>query len=269
MEASSYVFYTGVHPKRIISQETPLKYGYEYEQLSFQSLDNLKLDAWLVPGKNNNKVIIVLHGYPFDKGDILNQTLFLTKEYDLFFFDFRAHGKSEGRFTTFGKEEVNDILGAIKYLKSRDYVDIGAIGFSLGASSALIAAEQTNDIKAIVSDAAYANLDLVFKEEKFQNIIFKDFFLSLTRLIAKVMINLDPRDVSPMDSVKNYDIPILIIHADVDTYNDVNNAYLINNNAKNAELWIIENNDEKHGLVYNIVKDEYEEKVLEFFKKHV
>ncbi len=263
---SCYVLYTSIHPEKIISQETPLKYGYEYEDIEFNS-NGLILKGWFIPNKNN-KAIIALHGFPFDKGDILNLTLFLNKEYNLLLFDFRYYGKSQGSYTTFGLKEQNDVLAAITYLKLRGYNEIGILGFSMGAATGLMAAEKTQDIKAIVSDSAFANLDIMFGKEKF-NVPLKELFLSATRLISKTLINLDPREVSPMDSVKNYDTPILIIHSEIDDYIDVNNAYLINNNAINPELWIIKDKDAKHGLEYNVVKEEYEEKVLEFFKKYV
>ena len=72
-----------------------------------------------------------------------------------------------------------------------------------------------------------------------------------------------------MDSVKNYDTPILIIHSENDDYVNVDNAYLINNNARNPELWIVKDTNAKHALEYNAVKEEYENRVLEFFKKRV
>jgi len=268
---SFYVFYESTHPDKVISQETPLKYGYKYIDIEFYNADNIKLKGWFIPAKDitTNKAIICLHGYPFDKGDILNQTLFLSKDYNLLLFDFRYFGLSEGKYTTIGLKEQNDVLGAVKYLQSNGYDKIGVLGFSMGGSTALMAAEKNKDIKAVVTDSAFANLDIMFRKEKFDEIPFKNLFLFTTRLISKLLVGLNPKDVSPMDSVKNYDTPILIIHSESDDYISVDNAYLISNNARNPELWIIKNKNAKHGLEYNAVKEEYESRVLEFFKKRV
>src|SRR3989344_9389033 len=104
--SSLYVFYNSTHPEKIVSQETPLKYGDNYGDVEFKS-DNLILKGWFISANNftTNKVIIALHGYPFDKGDILNQTLFLLKDYNLLLFDFRYFGFSEGKYTTLGFKE--------------------------------------------------------------------------------------------------------------------------------------------------------------------
>jgi len=268
--SSFYVFYNSTHPEKIISQETPLKYGYNYEDVEFKS-DNLILKGWFIPAKNftTNKVIIALHGYPFDKGDILNQTLFLLKDYNLLLFDFRYFGFSQGKYTTLGFKEQADVLAAINYLKSKGYNEIGILGFSMGGATALMAAEKTKDIKAITADSAFANLDMVFRKEKFDNVPVKGILLFTTRLISKTLLGLDTKEVSPMDSVKNYNTPILIIHSENDDYVNVDNAYLINNNARNPELWIVKDTNAKHALEYNAVKEEYENRVLEFFKKRV
>jgi dipeptidyl aminopeptidase/acylaminoacyl peptidase len=57
--------------------------------------------------------------------------------------------------------DVNDILAAIEYLKSKSYVDtsrIGMFGESRGGASTLLAAERTSDLKAVVSWYPYTNI---------------------------------------------------------------------------------------------------------------
>ena len=52
---SYYAFYSAIHPNKVVSKETPLKYGYAYEDVEFKSTDGITLRGWLIPNKNSNK----------------------------------------------------------------------------------------------------------------------------------------------------------------------------------------------------------------------
>jgi len=42
--------------------KTPAEYGLKYENISFQSADEIPLKGWWIPG-DNSAVIFVIHGY--------------------------------------------------------------------------------------------------------------------------------------------------------------------------------------------------------------
>lgn len=110
------------------------------------------------------KTIILLHGYPADKGDILPSLAFLNERYNLFLFDFRYLGQSEGLYSTAGAKETDDLASAIEYLKSRGVEEVGVWGFSMGGAVALMSIKKIPEIKAVVSEASYANLGLMARE---------------------------------------------------------------------------------------------------------
>ncbi|MBM4134538.1 MAG: hypothetical protein FJ245_12325 [Nitrospira sp.] len=86
--------------------------------------------------------IIVGHGYPFDKANILRHPLFLHARFHLLLLDFRYFGDSNGTYTTAGLLETEDIAAAVSYLEQRNDVDperIGALGFSMSAATFLLA----------------------------------------------------------------------------------------------------------------------------------
>ena len=92
-----------------------------------------------------------MHGYPTNKADVLPFSMFLLKKFNVFLFDFRSFGESQGKYTTAGFEEVKDLNAAINYLKNRDDTkNIGALGFSLGGSVALM--NKNDKLDAIVVD---------------------------------------------------------------------------------------------------------------------
>ena len=133
-------FFLAIHPPKMGSNRDPSSLNIEYESVSFQTADGLTLKGWFIPHKDkkSDAVIIVGHGYPFSKSDVLSFAPFLHKHYNLLFFDFRYFGESEGRYTTVGWKEQEDVLAALSYLKTRTDINkekIGAIGFSLSAST--------------------------------------------------------------------------------------------------------------------------------------
>ncbi len=132
---SLWGFYSSIRPPKIISTITPQDLGLEYEEISFTTADNIKIAGWLVPSVAEGlkaKTIILLHGYPADKGDILPALSFLSNKYNLLLFDFRYLGKSGGRYSAVGAKEVEDLLAAIYFLKTRGIEEVGVWGFSMG-----------------------------------------------------------------------------------------------------------------------------------------
>ncbi len=262
---SSYAFYISVCPRRFISGVNPSHFGLKYEKVSFKTEDGLTLKGWFIPKEGKGSTIIVCHGYPFDKGNILPSSLFLHKKYNLFLFDFRAMGESEGRYTTVGYHEKKDLLAAIDYLRSRGIESIGALGFSLGG--AVIIMTHSPDIKAIVSDSSYATLDLMI-HSLFRHYHFLRYpFVFTVRLLSRMVLKFDTSSVSPVDIIKEVKSPILLIHGERDSQIPVKNAYLLHEAAPKSELWIVPGAD--HGEAQALATMEYERRVLEFFKKNL
>ncbi len=262
---SIYGFFISIFPRRHITDIKPLDIGLKYEDITLTTSDNIKLKAWFIPNNKTKNAIIICHGYPFDKGNVLGFAPFLHKNYNLLFFDFRAMGQSEGSYTTVGYKEAEDLKAAIKYLKDKNIKNIGALGFSLGAATILMT--KSPDIKAIVADSSYANLDLMINSLYRQFFFLKYPFTFITKLLARLILKIDPSDVSPEKAIKDIETPILLIHGEKDSQIKVENSHLLKKANPKAELWIIENAD--HGEGHFIKEEEYETKVLDFFNKHL
>lgn len=64
------------------------------------SFDNLKLHAYKIPNKSH-KWIILIHGYTNTSNDMLDYAKhFYDNGYNILIIDQRAHGKSEGKYST-------------------------------------------------------------------------------------------------------------------------------------------------------------------------
>jgi uncharacterized protein len=266
---SLLTFFLYIHPIKYSTPGNPKTYGLDYEKVEFQTQDGLTLRGWFIPSNHSNATIIVGHGFPFDKANIFPATKFLNKHYNLFYYDFRYFGESDGKITTIGWKEQQDMLDAISYLKTRKDVNknkIGVLGFSLSAAVPLML--KTNDIKAIVADSSYASLYKAIQRAYF---IFpwvsKYPFVWTTSLYSKLFLNINIFKISPEESVKNLETPIFFIHGDKDSQIPVEHSKALHENAPNSNLWIVEG--AVHGMSFSINKKQYETRVLEFFDKHL
>lgn len=260
---SLWVFYNAIRPiLRVTSSETPANYGLTYENVSFYTDDHVLIKGWFIPNKNPRaKTIILLHGYPADKGDILPSRIFLHKDYNLLFIDFRYLGESGGHYSTIGKMEVEDLRAAIKYLHSRNINEVGVWGWSLGGAVVLLASPNLPEIKAIVAESSYARLSLV--ADKYYPIFGLDVVIGkLLRLWSWVFLNIDLDTLQPAESIKQLKIPVLLIYNKDDKIIGYEHAVLMQEateNKKNVTLIINDN------LPHNALMENYQEVIKRFF----
>jgi len=211
-------------------------------------------------------VVILAHGYPADKGDIFPAFYFLRKDFNLFFFDFRYHGESGGRYTTIGGKEVEDMLHAIDYLKRKDMKHIGIVGFSMGGAVALMCLDKTNDVEVVVSDSAYARLDLMADELYRQMAFMRKPLLFMTQIWSRLFLRIDLKSVSPMDAVRGKKTPILLIHSKTDEMIPFAQAEMIKealSENPNAEFYF------RDQLTHGMIEPEYQQRILAFLRKHL
>ncbi|UCE64358.1 MAG: prolyl oligopeptidase family serine peptidase [Nitrospirota bacterium] len=275
----------GIHPPRFKTDDNPRHYGLNYERVSFPTEDGLTLRGWFIPAESASRqapaqekepreacaTILFGHGYPFDKANILRHALFLHSRFNLLLFDFRYFGESDGAYTTAGLLETRDVKAAVEYVKGREDVDptrIGAMGFSLSASSFILA--RHTDVKAIVADSPYASLEKVVQRQFF-------FFpgptkwplVALTKVYARLLLGLKLSDAVPADAVGEQKTPLLLIHGDADSQIPVEHSREIHAKANPAstELWIVPGAD--HGFAHALAGYDYEIRVREFFERHL
>ncbi|HSE89538.1 MAG TPA: alpha/beta fold hydrolase [Candidatus Binatia bacterium] len=263
---SLWGFYSSIRPPKIISSLTPRDLKMKYEDVSFKTADGLTLRGWYIPAaKEIEKTLILLHGYPADKGNILPALAFLHEDFNLLLFDFRYLGKSEGSYSTAGAKEVEDLLAAIQFLKGRGVKEVGVWGFSMGGAVALMAIEKAPEIKAVISESSYASLaDMAFELMRIPVLNYPIAYL--VSLWAKLFLGIDLRDASPADRIRNATIPILLIHSSADAVIPFSHARLLQEalaKNPNAEFWFNEH------FAHGQLAADYRTRVKDFFLKHL
>jgi len=130
-------------------EETPLDWGFnpgDYQNISFQSLDGLNLVGIFFPVEHPKAVIVVSHGAADRSCAEFMLPLakpLVDQGYSVMLITLRNYGQSEGNLTSFGRQEWQDVAGAVVWVENQAVgVPIYLMGISMGGATVLTAASQ-------------------------------------------------------------------------------------------------------------------------------
>jgi pimeloyl-ACP methyl ester carboxylesterase len=151
-------YYTSRQPRTVF--HTPAEYGLEGEEVSFEAADGLELrGCWIPAARRPASAVIILHGHGGSLDTDLHRAPAIHEAgFDVFLFDFRAHGASRGRVASFGFLERRDVQGAVAYVRSRGSGRVGLLGFSYGGIASMVGAPQCPEVSAVASDGGPARM---------------------------------------------------------------------------------------------------------------
>ena len=139
--------------------ETPLEYGaVHYETIRLTSSDGATIAGWYVaPTTQAGKVIILIHGYGYDRrGTDFQTRALIAAGYGVLLYDLRNHGVSTGSLNSFNRMQTykGDLSVVVNYLKQKpDVKQLGVVGISLGAFATLnLPATTLNSFSALWLD---------------------------------------------------------------------------------------------------------------------
>jgi pimeloyl-ACP methyl ester carboxylesterase len=141
----------------------PAAAGLPQEHVVLTTHDGLSLSAWLVAQpKRARGTVLYLHGV----GDCKTAGIMLTKllfeqGYNVYLYDSRRHGESQGSYCTYGYYEKFDVSTAINYLNDRlgkKFGPVAVFGTSMGAAVAIQAAAIDTRIKGVIAEASFTDL---------------------------------------------------------------------------------------------------------------
>jgi dienelactone hydrolase len=161
---------TATHPRRNPSVADPTSQGVYYDPVELLSLDNTKLEGWLIPVVDAKRVlsegadalhkrhaaIVLVHDFGASRQQVLPLVAPLHDAgYVLLAINLRGATPGPNIGTTFGINEAQDVRAAVELLRRRPFIDedaIGVLGIGTGATAALLAAQQDPKIKALILD---------------------------------------------------------------------------------------------------------------------
>ncbi len=160
VSVSGYLVYRMESPARSHSEIDLQNFPGHPETLNFTVKGEGPRDGWFFPGLKSAPAIVLCPAYESSRGELLTLASALQdQQYNVFIFDFSAHGSAGGR-STLGLQEVAELRAAMDAVANRGDVDanrFGLWGVNLGAYVAL--AEATNDrrVRAIAAESPYGH----------------------------------------------------------------------------------------------------------------
>jgi hypothetical protein len=109
------------HRFKIQDGQDPLNtLSQQFEHVRVPTADGLTLDAWFIPQDGPagpgtaERTILICHGAGANKGNFIwFLAPLIDRGYNVAFFDFRAHGASDGRTISYGIHERQDVLAMV------------------------------------------------------------------------------------------------------------------------------------------------------------
>lgn len=247
------------------------------EDITLKSFDGLNLTSTLIMNENpTNKFIVLVHGVSICYvGSLKYFDIFYKNGFNVLIVNQRRHGKSEGKYSTYGFYEKYDVNMWIEYLKSRFGNDIilGLHGESMGAGTVMETIPLNDSIKFVIEDCGYSNFhELIgfqithaYKNRLVRKIlrpslIFANFFM-------KTKAKFSMKKIVPIDIVSSTSLPMMFIHGKedyfvpwymaVDLYKAKTKGY--------KELYLVEG--AKHAEALEVNKILYKKKIMTFIEK--
>lgn len=263
------------HPEKKPIEQFPSDYGMDYDDISFMSADGeTELSGWAIhPETEAHMTVIFGHGY---KGNRYEDHIsffeiadgLLDRGYRVVLFDFRYAGESGGEMSTVSAKEQLDMLGAVDYVNEQYDEPIGLLGISMGASTALLAASQTDDVIAVVADSPFSDLEDYLKV----NLpVWSDLpsfpFTPMILTIMPLITDLDPKEASPISVLDDVaPRPVLFIHnKDDGSIPYTESEIMANEHPDVFSLWLTDG--EGHVKSFEQNQEEYIERVDAFFRE--
>lgn len=185
------------------------------EEVWIDSSDGLRLFGRYYD-RGFDKVMVLVHGYNTNSFNNFSFALkvFLDDGYNVLMPDQRAHGRSEGRYTTLSFREKDDLLCWIDWLDRKPAVHgIYLYGISMGATTVAKASDMidSNKVKRLIIESGFTS----FYEQSrvgLKKDPDKSWSVQYMYLVSKKYLKFDFKE-SSTEHLSNNKIPALFLHA--------------------------------------------------------
>lgn len=254
---------------------SPAEYGLAFQEVAFPARDGVMLRGWWIPAKTErgslDRAVIFLHGQGGSMDpDVQYVPALNAAGFHVLMFDFRAHGRSEGRVSTVGYLERQDALGAVDFVRGQGIERIGLLGFSMGGMVAMLTAPICPEVKAVISDGGPARLFSAMTSwgvERGAPRWLASALAWLTLAATSLRLRANLFRYEPIRWVgKIAPRPILFIHGERDQYLPDFDA-LVAAAGQPKQVWRVP--EAGHRTVDQLYPAEYRRRVVAFFDQYV
>lgn len=253
--------------------DTEWFYSQNPEEISVDSFDGLKLIAYNLPAENAKGTWLLIHGYqsvPLREFAGLAR-FFHELGYNVVLPYQRAHGKSEGKYITFGIKErydVRDWLLKVNEIYGNE-LPVYMEGISMGCSTVLMSLsfDLPSNLKSVVADCGFTSpYEIMWKVlRKDRNVPLVRLVLGFGNILANLLADFEFEEYDTFKGLRYNKIPVLFIHGTGDTFVPIemtiaNFQYC----TSEKSLYLVEN--APHAVSYLIDEEGYHKALIDFCK---
>lgn len=194
------------------------------QDISVQSHDDLNLHGLWIPASQAKGTMLMFHGYRssylVDFAAVYE--LYHSLGYNILLADQRSHGKSEGKYITFGVKECRDVAVWLDWHnRSFGQIPVFLCGLSMGASTVLFAAGNPLplNVRGITADCGYTSpYDIIRHVTGKQAGPFAGALMPAVNFWARQLALFDLRECSTEKALAKSPVPILLCHGLADRF---------------------------------------------------
>jgi alpha-beta hydrolase superfamily lysophospholipase len=181
--------------------------------------DGVQIDAWVIAARGTTQrgTVVALHGLKHSKSQNVGLAEELAERgFDVVLIDHRAHGDSDGEYTTWGAKEADDVRRVVDALLAEALIrkPFYVWGVSMGGTTAIRYAACDTRVAGCMAVAPYTSgpqvarrLLLLLSPETYEQAWQR----------AGELAGFDPRDASALAAVRQLHCPLVVVHGTLDT----------------------------------------------------
>ena len=197
---------------------------HEVEDIYVRSRDGLQLYARWIPAENPRGTILLAHGY--QSTPYIDFSLVLDVYHNLgmniLIPDQRCHGKSEGKYITFGVKEWRDMTCWVDYHnKHLGNWPVILSGLSMGASTVMYMADEAlpANVRGMIADCGFTSpYDIIGKVFHSVTHLPAWPFLWATDLCARIFAGFSLKEKDTRKTLQGGKYPIILAHGLADNF---------------------------------------------------
>ena len=246
------------------------------EDANIIAQDGVRLFGWYIrPVHDNGSAVILLHGAGHDRVRVEKQALALLRHgYRVLTPDSRGQGQSEGRLTTFGVKESDDVQRWLSWLqKYEPPKQIYGYGQSMGALILLRSLAAEKRFCAVVVDSCPVSFvetgyDLIGRAFKLGSWFGRSFgraAMETAMLYSRLRHGVDLTDASAETGLRRTAAPVLLVQGTMDRKVPLRHVRRLRSCTRVAEVWCVPGAG--HSAAIDTANLEYEQRLVNWFTR--
>lgn len=253
---------------------TPADFGLRFEHLQLPVAEGIELDSFFVSATTTPLAnLIILHGVGSCKETYLPQAEALcAMGYNLFMADQRAHGKSGGKYLSYGFREKEDVSKMVDWVSQKtNNLPTGIYGNSMGGAVALQSLHHDHRLTFGLIESTFTDLPTVTRAyaRRLSFAAVPDLILNIIIRRAGKLAQFDPWSIRPVEDVAKLHQPMYFIHGDADSRIDFQHAEKLYAACSSSDkhLYLVRGGD--HADLWEVGDAEYSRRWHGFLKRMV